>query len=99
MEAGVTSKTGFHTRVPSGAMRCPAMLQSSAASRSSMGMEWPSAQSASTVPLGATTITFTPNARAQAAKVSVPILLAVSPLAATRSAPTMTQSSAPEAIS
>ena len=49
----------------------------------------------STVEAGATTITRTPNWRAAIARVQVPILFAVSPLAQMRSAPTTSHCTCP----
>ena len=63
-----------------------------------MGMRPPSGVERSSVEVGAATITGMPCSRASTASPYVPILLAVSPFAAMRSAPTTTWDTAPEAI-
>ena len=51
--AGVTSKAGFRTSVPAGAMRTPRTIRTSSALRSSIGMAAPSGVSRSTELVGA----------------------------------------------
>lgn len=101
-DAGVTSKAGFHTSIPGAAMRIvsifkgpvassstgPLIFVTSEAGRSSMTISSPDLVSRSIVVRGAATRNFTPWCFARTAKPYVPILFAVSPLAATRSAPT-----------
>ena len=91
----MTSKAGLAAAVPSGAVATPASDTTSSVPRSSMAMPAPSGVAASTVDSGATTMNGTPAWRAPSASENVPILLAVSPLAATRSAPVSTTSASP----
>jgi len=89
--AGVMSKAKFSALVPSGA----AGTVISSARRRSSGMRSPLAVAGSIVDSGAATTNGIPARRAASASEYVPILLATSPLAATRSAPTTTASAMP----
>ena len=95
--AGVTSKAGLIAVAPSGVVRTPWNEHTSAAPRSSIGMWLPVGVPGSTVVSGATTRNGTPACAAASDSAKVPILLAVSPLAAIRSAPTTTASTPPRA--
>ena len=88
--AGVRSKTGFQAPAPGAATRRPPTSSSSPGGRSSIGIALPSGHSRSTLLEGATTMKPTRWWRAPSAREQVPILLATSPFAATRSAPTTT---------
>ena len=86
--AGVTSNAGFNAGK---------RAFTSPGSRSSIGISAPVAVSGSIVDVGATTKNGTWCRAATTASGYVPILLAVSPLAAIRSAPTKMQSTSPRA--
>ncbi|KAG5288380.1 hypothetical protein I7I50_01627 [Histoplasma capsulatum G186AR] len=102
--AGVTSNAGFHTPIPSAATvivsiapspfpssptRGPRIFVTSFSGRSSITISAPVFVFISMVVRGAATRNLTPWYFASTARPYVPILLAVSPLAATRSAPTI----------
>mmetsp|Transcript_9702 Transcript_9702/g.21881 ORF Transcript_9702/g.21881 Transcript_9702/m.21881 type:complete len:216 (+) Transcript_9702:11-658(+) len=89
--AGVTSNAGFQHAISLGA---PLLSIISPAGRSSISILSPLSNSTSNVVNGLATKNSTPISLAMMANENVPILLAVSPLAQTRSAPT-TQASAP----
>mmetsp|Transcript_6742 Transcript_6742/g.16586 ORF Transcript_6742/g.16586 Transcript_6742/m.16586 type:complete len:203 (-) Transcript_6742:497-1105(-) len=89
--AGVTSNAGFQQFMPFGAF--PLSI-TSPAGRSSISILSPPSNSTSNVVKGLATKNSTPISLATIARLNVPILLAVSPFAQTRSAPT-TQASAP----
>ena len=97
--AGVTSKDGFQTSMPSAATRFPSTCVISDAGLSSMTMSAPFPVDGSKVLSGAATKNGTLWYLAETARLYVPILLAVSPLSATRSAPTTTASTFPLAMS
>ena len=97
--AGVMSKAGFQAGLPGAAIRRPARLSTSSASRISIGMSAPVGVSGSMVASGAATTNGMPARRAASACDTVPTLLATSPLAAIRSAPTTTPSTRPDRIS
>src|SRR5882672_4805570 len=88
--AGVTSKAGFRAVKPSGATGTPRIRTTSDGSRSSITIPAPLAVAGSIVEDGATTTKGMPASRAASARPSVPILFAVSPFRAIRSAPTST---------
>ena len=88
---GVTSNAGFSTVVPVGATCRPNMCVTSADARCSMGIWSPEASVRSSVEIGAATKNGTPFSFARTATEYVPTLLATSPFAAIRSAPTTTQ--------
>ncbi len=96
--AGVTSKAGLRVRVPGIVRSCPAAARTSSGSRSSIAMSRPVGVLGSIVEVGPATTNGMPAARAASARPYVPTLLATSPLAATRSQPTITASTAPAAI-
>mmetsp|Transcript_31394 Transcript_31394/g.77796 ORF Transcript_31394/g.77796 Transcript_31394/m.77796 type:complete len:246 (+) Transcript_31394:793-1530(+) len=94
--AGVTSKAGLNTCVPSGAIDAPPLTRSiSSELLSSMTMSWPVGMVRSMVEVGTHAYTGMPCACAAIARLNVPILLATSPLAATLSAPKTTASTLP----
>ena len=96
--AGVTSKARFNARAPRGAVATPPSASTSSSSRTSISMPSPDSVAGSSVDSGAATTNGTPARAAASASGYVPILLAVSPLAAIRSAPTTTTSARPRAI-
>ena len=93
--AGVTSKAGLKNSTPSGAVWRAEAVGDFAPSRCSIGICAPVASDRSMVLVGAATKNGMRKCRARIATPSVPILLATSPLAAMRSAPTMTASHLP----
>lgn len=97
--AGVTSKAGLYTSTPGGAQRTPPKPPTSDASLNSIGMFRPAGVLGSKVLRGAATRKGTPCRAATDASPYVPTLLAVSPLAAIRSAPVMTAPTWPDANS
>src|SRR6266511_1487805 len=97
--AGVMSKARFAAWAPAGAIRSPPIRSTSSAARSSIGIAAPMVISRSMVEVGAATTNGTPCSWASTASGYVPILLATSPLAAMRSAPTRTTSTSPDAMS
>eukprot|EP01022_Parablepharisma_sp_SALTPOND_P029773 TRINITY_DN7455_c1_g2_i1.p1 TRINITY_DN7455_c1_g2~~TRINITY_DN7455_c1_g2_i1.p1 ORF type:complete len:841 (-),score=220.45 TRINITY_DN7455_c1_g2_i1:648-3170(-) len=91
---GVTSKARLMASLPLAAEH-PAKANTSPGSRSSMGINSPLGVARSMVLSGAATQKGTPWRRACRATLKVPILLATSPLAAMRSAPTTHRSTRP----
>ena len=94
---GVTSKAGFIARVPSGATGRSLNDTTSSAPRSSISISAPVGVARSIVDSGATTTNGTPACCAPRARLNVPILFAVSPFAAMRSAPVTTTSASDRA--
>ena len=97
--AGVTSNAGLRHGVPASVSSAPPAWRTSSASRSSISISSPLAIAASIVDVGPATTNGIPAARAASAWAYVPTLLATSPLAATRSQPTMTASTSPRRMS
>src|SRR5213078_1705956 len=93
--AGVTSNAGLRTATSGSVIRPPPGRRTSSASRSSISISSPLGSAGSTDDVGPATTKGIPAARAASAWAYVPTLLATSPLAATRSQPTITASISP----